>query len=168
MEKLNDKSVLNMHFSEETKERKEKRKKKRKDRIFFFFFVTCLVQQTQVWQLVLNVNLLFFQGFSQKRILLQNKVSTYLFDTNWLTIAYRFSNPLTLMGTFENFWSKASDMLCAGSVEMINTDSRALASCTAKLQLQNETWLSDTCFIRSVSLTFLDTILIAFPFFFFF
>lgn len=42
------------------------------------------------------------------------------------------------MGTFENFWSKASDMLCAGSVEMINTDSRALASCTAKLQLKQK------------------------------
>lgn len=41
----------------------------------------------------------------------------------------------TLVGTFVNFWSKASEMLCAGSVEMINTDSRTLASCMAKLQL---------------------------------
>lgn len=40
------------------------------------------------------------------------------------------------MGTLENFWSKASEMLWAGSVEMMRTLSLTAASCTAKLQLQ--------------------------------
>lgn len=41
----------------------------------------------------------------------------------------------TFVGTLVNFWSNASEILCAGSVDIINTDSRTLASCTAKLQL---------------------------------
>ena len=51
------------------------------------------------------------------------------------TIANKFSNPLTLLGTLLNFWSKASDMLWAGSVEMISTVSRTRANCTERLQL---------------------------------
>ena len=51
------------------------------------------------------------------------------------TIANKFSKPLTLLGTLLNFWSKASDMLWAGSVEMISTVSRTRANCTERLQL---------------------------------
>lgn len=31
---------------------------------------------------------------------------------------------MTRVGSLENFWLKASDRLCAGSVEMMRTDSR--------------------------------------------
>jgi hypothetical protein len=41
-------------------------------------------------------------------------------------MAKRFSNPRTLVGVLVNFWAKASEMLCAGSVEMINTLRRCL------------------------------------------
>lgn len=51
-------------------------------------------------------------------------------------MAKRLSKPLTFVGTFENFWSNASEMLWAGSVEMIKTLGLTFASCTAKLQLQ--------------------------------
>lgn len=37
-----------------------------------------------------------------------------------------------------NFWSKASEMLWAGSVEIIRTDSRTFASWIARLQLKSE------------------------------
>ena len=37
-----------------------------------------------------------------------------------------------------NFWSKVSEMLWAGSVEMSNTLSLSLASRDARLQLQEE------------------------------
>ena len=50
-------------------------------------------------------------------------------------MANKFSNPLTLLGTLLNFWSKASGILIAGSVEIINTDSRTLVSWTDRLQL---------------------------------
>ena len=51
-------------------------------------------------------------------------------------MAKRLSNPLTRLGTLENFWLKASEMLWAGSVEMIKTDSRTLDRRTERLQLQ--------------------------------
>lgn len=35
---------------------------------------------------------------------------------------------ITFVGTLVNFWSKASDMLCAGSVDIMRTDSRTLAN----------------------------------------
>jgi len=38
-----------------------------------------------------------------------------------LTMQYKLVNVLTRVGLFLNFWSKASDKLCAGSVDMINT-----------------------------------------------
>lgn len=37
-----------------------------------------------------------------------------------ISIAYRFSKPLTLVASFENFWPKASDRLWAGSVDYNN------------------------------------------------
>lgn len=49
-----------------------------------------------------------------------------------ITIAYRLSKPFTSVASLENFWPKASDKLCAGSVEISKTDSRTLESCTAK------------------------------------
>lgn len=54
-------------------------------------------------------------------------------------MAYKFSKLLTLVGTLENFWSNASEMLWAGSVDMISTDSLVRDSCTARLQLEMET-----------------------------
>ena len=51
-------------------------------------------------------------------------------------MANRLVNPFTFIGTFENFWSKASEILCAGSVEIMSTFSRTCDSCIAKLQLQ--------------------------------
>jgi hypothetical protein len=38
------------------------------------------------------------------------------------SMANRLVNPLTRVGSFENFWSKASDRLWAGSVEIMSTD----------------------------------------------
>ena len=52
-----------------------------------------------------------------------------------LTIAKRLSQPSTFVGTLLNFWAKASDVLCAGSVEIINTLSLVFASWRAILQL---------------------------------
>ena len=40
------------------------------------------------------------------------------------------------MGYLVNFWSKVSEMLWAGSVEMRSTLSRILESSTARLQLE--------------------------------
>lgn len=57
-----------------------------------------------------------------------------------LTIAYKFWKPLTRVGTFENFWLNASDMLWAGSVEIMSTLSRTFASWVAKQQLQGSVW----------------------------
>ena len=34
-----------------------------------------------------------------------------------ISIAYRLSNPFTLVASLENFWPKASERLCAGSVD---------------------------------------------------
>lgn len=34
-----------------------------------------------------------------------------------ISIAYRLSKPLTLVASLPNFWEKASDRLCAGSVD---------------------------------------------------
>lgn len=52
------------------------------------------------------------------------------------TIANKLVKPFTFVGILENFWSKASDMLWAGSVEIIKTLSLTLESWTAKLQLK--------------------------------
>ena len=68
-------------------------------------------------------------------ILLMFKVGILCSHMDILTMAYRLLNPLTFVGTLVNFWSNASDMLWAGSVEMMRTDSRTLDNCTAKLQL---------------------------------
>lgn len=56
-----------------------------------------------------------------------------------ITMANKLSKPWTLVGDFENFCPKASDMLCAGSVDKRSTDSRTLASWMAKLQLKTQT-----------------------------
>lgn len=34
-----------------------------------------------------------------------------------ISIAKRLLNPLTFVASFENFWPKASERLCAGSVD---------------------------------------------------
>lgn len=44
------------------------------------------------------------------------------------TMANKFSKPSTLVGALVNFWLKASDMLCAGSVDKSNTVSRTWAN----------------------------------------
>lgn len=49
-------------------------------------------------------------------------------------MALRFVNPSTRVGTEVNFCRKASDRLCAGSVEMSSTLSRTWARRTARLQ----------------------------------
>ena len=56
----------------------------------------------------------------------------YIFS---LTMAYKLVKPFTRPGTLENFWLNASDILCAGSVEIINTVSLVLASWTDREQL---------------------------------
>ena len=38
------------------------------------------------------------------------------------SMAKRLVKPLTSVGSLENFWSKASERLCAGSVDITNTD----------------------------------------------
>ena len=57
------------------------------------------------------------------------------FSYNVCTIANRFLNPLTKVGCLLNFWAKASLRLCAGSVEIIKTDSLTLDS---KVAMQHE------------------------------
>ena len=47
-------------------------------------------------------------------------------------MAYRLVKPSTREGCLLNFWRKASLRLWAGSVEMMRTDSRTAASCTAR------------------------------------
>ncbi|SRR5258706_6062403 len=38
-------------------------------------------------------------------------------DVESISIAYKLSKPLTLVASLLNFWPKASDRLCAGSVD---------------------------------------------------
>lgn len=52
------------------------------------------------------------------------------------TIAKRLLNPLTGVGVLPNFWSKASDILCAGSVDIISTLCLTCANWMAILQLK--------------------------------
>jgi hypothetical protein len=61
-----------------------------------------------------------------------------------LTMAYKFLKPLTSDGTLENFWLKASEMLWAGSVEMMSTLSRTLANWVAKQQLKKN---NESCLV---------------------
>lgn len=63
-------------------------------------------------------------------------LNVFIYRILTLTIAYKFWKPLTRVGILENFWLNASEILWAGSVEMIRTLSRTLASCVAKQQLQ--------------------------------
>lgn len=44
------------------------------------------------------------------------------------TMANKLLKPSTLVGAFVNFCPKASDILCAGSVDKRSTDSRTLAN----------------------------------------
>lgn len=52
-----------------------------------------------------------------------NDTSIHCSTISWIalvgsiSIANRLSNPLTFVASFENFWPKASDKLCAGSVD---------------------------------------------------
>lgn len=55
-----------------------------------------------------------------------------------LTIANKFSNPWTFVGTLLNFWLNASDKLWAGSVDITRTFLRTLDSWTARLQLKSK------------------------------
>lgn len=56
-----------------------------------------------------------------------------------LQINFQVSGVLpTFVGTLENFWSRASEILCAGSVERMSTLSRTLANWIARLQLRKE------------------------------
>jgi hypothetical protein len=47
------------------------------------------------------------------------------------TIAYKFVNPSTNVASLLNFCPKASLRLCAGSVDISNTESLTLLNCTA-------------------------------------
>ena len=51
-------------------------------------------------------------------------------------MANRLVKPSTRVGLRLNFWRKASERLCAGSVEMMSTLSRAAASATASAHEQ--------------------------------
>lgn len=51
-------------------------------------------------------------------------------------MANKLLKPSTLVGALVNRCPKASDMLCAGSVDSKSTDSRTLANWIAKLQLK--------------------------------
>ena len=51
-----------------------------------------------------------------------------------ISMALRLSKPLTSRASLPNFWLKASDRLCAGSVEMRRTDLRCFASWMAREQ----------------------------------
>lgn len=53
-----------------------------------------------------------------------------------LTMANKLLKPSTLVGDLVNRCPKASDMLCAGSVDNRSTDSRTLDNWIAKLQLK--------------------------------
>lgn len=64
-------------------------------------------------------------------------VSEKYFDwITGLTMANKLSKLATLVGVLLNFWLNASDMLCAGSVDIISTLFRTFASWTARLQLK--------------------------------
>ena len=64
-----------------------------------------------------------------------------------LTIAKRLLQPLTFVGMLLNFWSNASEILWAGSVEIISTLSLVWASWRAILQLQKKK-RKDYCFVK--------------------
>ena len=64
-----------------------------------------------------------------------------------LTIAKRLLQPLTLVGMLLNFWSNASEILWAGSVEIISTLSLVWASWRAILQLQKKK-RKEYCFVK--------------------
>ena len=49
-----------------------------------------------------------------------------------ISMALRFVKPSISLASFPNFCEKASDKLCAGSVEMRSTERRTLASCIAR------------------------------------
>lgn len=51
-------------------------------------------------------------------------------------MAKRFSKPFTFVGILLNFWSNASEILCAGSVDMMSTFSLTFDNCTANEQLK--------------------------------
>jgi hypothetical protein len=51
-----------------------------------------------------------------------------------ISMQYRLAKPCTSVGLRENFWLKASDRLCAGSVDTISTLRRADASATPSEQ----------------------------------
>ena len=51
-------------------------------------------------------------------------------------MAWRLGTPATGVGVLVNFWRKASDRLWAGSVEMMRTEERAAAICTASAEEQ--------------------------------
>lgn len=53
-------------------------------------------------------------------------------------MAYKLLKPSTLVGALVNLCPKASDILCAGSVDKRSTDSRTLANWMAKLQLKKK------------------------------
>lgn len=53
-------------------------------------------------------------------------------------MANRLLKPSTLVGDLVNLCPKASEILCAGSVDKRRTDSRTLASWMAKLQLKRK------------------------------
>ena len=55
-----------------------------------------------------------------------------------LTIAKRLLQPFTFVGMLLNFWSNASEILWAGSVEIISTLSLVWASWRAILQLKKK------------------------------
>ena len=46
-----------------------------------------------------------------------------------ISIANRLSNPLTLVASLLNFWEKASERLCAGSVDCACQLGRGCVSC---------------------------------------
>ena len=51
-----------------------------------------------------------------------------------ISIALKFVKPLMRRASLPNFCEKASERLCAGSVEMRRTERRTLASCMAREQ----------------------------------
>lgn len=59
------------------------------------------------------------------------------------TIANKLLKPLTKVGTLVNLSPKASDILCAGSVDKRSTDSRTRDNWIAKLQLEYITFKGD-------------------------
>lgn len=72
-------------------------------------------------------------------MLSSSKNSLGSYTAPWLasiSIVKRLSEPLTLVGAVENFWSKPSEMLWTRSVEMIRILSYPFDRWMARLQLQ--------------------------------